>query len=93
MTTFVTFYRDGLQLHTSKLNGFRFVSLGTPTGTVGRATCFKSVTVNIGGNRERVVTEEDFDGPVSMKITTPGCNDQWFGLASVCSVSRETESV
>jgi hypothetical protein len=93
MVAFVTFHRGGAQLHTSKLNGFKFVSLGNPTGSVGRAACFASVTIDIGGQRERVVTEADFDGPVSMCIVAGGGKPQWFGLASVNSVARVTESV
>lgn len=93
MVAFVKFYRNGVELHTSKLNGFRFVSFGVPTGNVSRSACFESVTIDVGGQRQRVVTEADFDGPVSMEIVSRGCAPQWFGLASVASVVRATESV
>lgn len=93
MVSFVRFFRDGMEIHTSKLNGFRYVSMGDPTGNVGRAACFASVTVEVGGKRQQAVTEADFDGPVSMAIAPAGGTPQWFGLASAASVACAAESV
>lgn len=79
--SFITYYRGNKQLHTSKLNGFPFVSFGDPVGEVNGATWFDSVTITIGGKRERVVTTKDFDGPVAICFETKGQRPRWFGLA------------
>jgi hypothetical protein len=92
MTTasFVTFYQNGQQLHANKLNGLRFISFGRPVGKVGNADCFESVTIDMGGKRQRVVTEADFGGPVSIRIINRcGCS-QWMGLCdSVAAVTSK----
>lgn len=80
-TSFITYYRGNKQLHTSKLNGFPFVSFGEPIGEINGATWFDSVTITIGGKRERVVTTKDFDGPVAICFETRGQPPRWFGLA------------
>lgn len=79
--SFITYYRGNKQLHTSKLNGFPFVSFGDPIGEINGATWFESVTITIGGKRERVVTTKDFDGPVAICFETRGQPPRWFGLA------------
>ena len=79
--SFITYFRDNKQLHTSKLNGFPFVSFGVPIGEINGSTCFESVTITIGGKRQRVVTADDFDGPVSICVETKGKPPQWFALA------------
>ncbi len=79
--SFITYYRGNKQLHTSKLNGFPFVSFGDPVGEINGATWFESVTITIGGKRERVVTTKDFDGPVAICFETKGQPRRWFGLA------------
>lgn len=79
--SFITYYRGNKQLHTSKLNGFPFVSFGDAVGEVNGATWFDSVTITIGGKRERVVTTKDFDGPVAICFETKGQRPRWFGLA------------
>lgn len=84
--SFVTFHQNGKQLHTSKWNGFRFVSFGRPVGKIGNATCFESVTIDIGGKRQRIVTEADFGGPVSMCIVTKGEASLWMGLCDSVAV-------
>ena len=88
--TFITYYRNSKQLHTSKLNGFAFVSFGVPVGQINGAICFESVTVTIGGKRERVVTADDFGGPVSICVETPGQPPQWFGLTDVSPTQVST---
>ncbi len=80
--SFITYHRNNKQLHTSKLNGFPFVSFGAPVGQIDGATCFESVTITTGGKRERVVTAKDFGGPVSICVESRGQAPQWFGLAS-----------
>ncbi|TWT64569.1 hypothetical protein [Allorhodopirellula solitaria] len=79
--SFITYYRGNKQLHTSKLNGFPFVSFGDRVGEVNGATWFNSVTITIGGKRQRVVTANDFDGPVAICFETKGQTPKWFGLA------------
>lgn len=79
--SFITYYRGNKQLHTSKLNGFPFVAFGDPVGEINGATWFDSVTITIGGKRERVVTTRDFDGPVAICFETRGQPPRWFGLA------------
>ena len=79
--SFITYYRNNKQLHTSKLNGFPFVAFGCPVGQVNDTTWFDSVTITIGGKRERVVTAEDFGGPVAICVETKGKPPRWFGLA------------
>ncbi|MFG0288504.1 MAG: hypothetical protein ACF8CQ_10030 [Rhodopirellula sp. JB044] len=90
--SFITYHRRNKELHTSKLNGFPFVSFGVPVGQINGATCFESVTITIGGKRERVVTANDFGGPVSIRVETKGQTPQWFGLASKMPVRSADES-
>lgn len=92
-TAFILFFRGGEQLHTSKLNGFPLVTFGDASGFIGNAACFESVTIATGGKRQRVVTEDDFDGPVSICVVTKGRKRQWFGLATASTIARVTESV
>ncbi|TWU16502.1 hypothetical protein [Allorhodopirellula heiligendammensis] len=89
--SFITYYRGNKQLHTSKLNGFPFVSFGDPVGEVNGATWFNSVTITIGGNRERVVTSKDFDGPVAICFETCGQPPRWFGLADTTPTHLSTK--
>lgn len=79
--SFITYYRDNKQLHTSKLNGFPLVSFGIPIGKINGSLCFESVTITIGGKRQRVVTADDFGGPVSICMETKGKPPKWFALA------------
>lgn len=79
--SFITFYRENKQLHTSKLNGFPFVCFGMPVGEIEGVTCFDSVTITIGGKREKVVTAEDLGGPVAICVETQGQPSRWFALA------------
>lgn len=91
-TPFITYYRGNKQLHTSKLNGFPFVSFGEPIGEINGATWFDSVTITIGGKRERVVTTKDFDGPVAICFETRGQPPRWFGLADTKSYLGSTKT-
>ncbi|WP_146519344.1 hypothetical protein [Stieleria varia] len=70
----------------SHLHGRTVVSFGIPTGTIGRAACFNSITVRDGIDCE--LTEVDFGGPVSVKIWTPDNREMWFGIADVSTVER-----
>ena len=85
-TSFINFFRNGRELHTSKLNGFRFVSFGRPTGKIANAVCFESVVIDCGGKRQRTVTQADMDGPVSIALVTKGQPLQWFALADASTV-------
>jgi hypothetical protein len=88
--SFALFYQNGQQLHSSKANGLRFIAFGPKVGTIGNADCFESITIDMGGRRQRVVTEADFGGPVSIRIVNRGGCSQWMGLCdSVAAVTSK----
>ena len=80
------FYRNGVELSGHPLHGKCVVHFGVPTGRIGNAPCFDSITVRTKIDQD--VTERDFDGPVSIKVWSPEQKPSWFGLASVATVEK-----
>lgn len=90
---FVTFHRNGLELHTSKQNGFRFVSFGMITGYVNGVACVESVTVQEKSGRQHVVTEKETNGASSIKVQSPGGKPAYCGLADAATVALVNAAV
>ncbi|KAA5538724.1 hypothetical protein FYK55_26800 [Roseiconus nitratireducens] len=80
------FYRNGIELTGHKMNGRCVEHFGVPTGKIRSAVCFSSITVRT--TRDEMLTEADFDGPVSVKVWSPEQPAAWFGIASVDTVER-----
>ncbi|TWT73297.1 hypothetical protein [Allorhodopirellula solitaria] len=84
---FVTFHRNGLELHVCKLNGFRFVSFGMITGYVNGVACVESVIVQEPSGRRHVVTEKDTRGASTIRVQSPRGKPAYCGLADAATVS------
>ena len=80
------FFRDGAELTYHSANGRPVLGFGIPTGRIGNAACFNSITVRTTIDYE--LTESDFDGPVTVKVWEPGKKPVWFALASVATVEQ-----
>lgn len=85
--TFVSFFRGGRELHTCKLNKFRFVSFGLITGYVDGVACVESVTVEEPSGRQHVVTERDTNGAATIKVCAKGGKPVYCGLANAETVA------
>ena len=79
-------FRDGQELTDHPANGRPVLSLGFPSGRIGKAFCIESITVRT--KIDWTLTEKDFDGPVSLKIWEPEKAPNWVGLANAETVSK-----
>ncbi len=75
------FYRNGIELVGHPMNGRCVEHFGLPTGKIRNAACFDSITIRT--TRDETLTEQDFDGPVSVKVWSPEQPAAWFGIASM----------
>lgn len=89
--TFVTFHRNGLELHVCKLNGFLFEAFGSFTGYVRGVECVESVTVVNAAGQRFTVTAADTDGPATIKISGEGVRTQYVGLAGAATMQAMSE--
>jgi len=80
------FYRNGIELSGHPCNGRPFLGFGIFTGTVGKCSCFASVTVRTTVDDK--LTEADFNGePVMVKVWSPEqVKPAWFAVANVETV-------
>ncbi len=85
----VYFYRNGREITNVTGGASQLLHFGVPTGQISRWSCFESVT--IAGTIPRTLTQDDFAGPVSVKVWRPGSKPQWFALADRDTVLARTE--
>ncbi|MEM9587718.1 MAG: hypothetical protein AAGA03_10605 [Planctomycetota bacterium] len=88
----VYFFRDGNELNHHPANGSPFHSFGLPTGMLGAAMCFEFVNVKNEAGNDRLISQQDFGGPVSIKVWRPDQPPQWFGLANEATVEKAAAS-
>ena len=85
----VSIFQDGRLLHANRGGRFEFVSLGLPTGTVGNAACFESITIVGRHGRQSVINETAYGGAVSVCIHDAGSR-RWIGIASADTVAASS---
>lgn len=84
----VSFFRDGNLMHANRGGLFQFVGFGTPTGAIGSAICYETVTIIDAYGRRRTMSAESYGGAFTVCLRTAKGERQWIGIADAETVAE-----
>jgi hypothetical protein len=83
-----SFHRDGNLLHANRGGLFQLVGFGIPTGAIGTAVCYESVTVLDARGVRCTITADSYGGPFTVCVRRAPGEREWIGVADSEAVAE-----